>query len=92
MVSISSIWKEQVEISKIPRINYKGILGMSLTNFILENREKEDGDILEMVLKEIKKHKDLVAGWDFRDIRKNILIGISARRTEQKIYKTNKRG
>jgi len=80
-------WQKGVEKSKIKRIPYKDILGMSLTNFFIENNYLRDQELLERVLKRIKMRRHLVGGWDWRDIVKNVKISLSARRTEFTMYK-----
>lgn len=43
-------YKDQVERSKIKRINYKGLLGMSFTKFLLLNKDKTNDYILHKIL------------------------------------------
>ena len=80
-------WKQRVQQTKIKRINYKAILGMSLTKYILENKYKKNSDLLKEILLKIKENNHLVIGWDWRDITKNVRTSLSARRSEQVMYK-----
>lgn len=79
-------WRDQVKRSKIKRINYKEILGVSLTKYILDNRYKKNNDLVYDILCKIKRNSHLIFGWKWEDVVKNVKISVSARRAEQAIY------
>lgn len=81
-------WKEAVEISKIPRINYKAILGISLTQYLLKNKYVSNENIMRALLLELRKpeNRSYLNGIGLNKANENLRICISARRTEQKIY------
>lgn len=81
-------WKEAVEISKIPRINYKKILGESLTKFIFRNKHKTNEEIMKEIMIKIVKpeNKRFLDGLKMEKVNENLRISLSARRAEHKIY------
>jgi len=79
-------YKDAVKISNIRRIPWKAILGMSFTQFVLDEKWTKDEDIIHEIMLKVKEKKDLIPGWNWEDINKNVRIGVSARRAEQKIY------
>lgn len=81
-----STYKEAIEKSKIPRIPWKAILGMSFTKFILTNKYTNDEEIIHQILLKCRDKKELLVFWNWEDIAKNVKIGVSARRAEQKLY------
>jgi len=86
-------WKDAVERSKIPRISYKDVLGCSLTSFVLANKFKSNDEIMRIVLLELRKpqNKMFLNGIPLSKAGENLRICLSARRTEQKIYKERKK-
>jgi len=82
-------WKDAVERSKIPRINYKKVLGVSLTNYILKNKDLSNDKIMKRVLLELRKpcNRIYLNGINLIKAGLNLRISLSARRTEQEIYK-----
>jgi len=82
-------WKEAVEISKIPRINYKKILGKSLTEFIKERKYTKNEEIMRELILILRKQENKVFlnGIGLVKVNENLRISISARRAEHKIYK-----
>ena len=83
-----SPWKEAVEHSKIPRVNWKLILGKSLTMYLKENKYISNEDLMKNILLKVRDHFDELKmdGWTMPKIANNLRISISARRTEQRIY------
>jgi len=79
-------YKEAIERSKIPRINWKLVLGKSLTAYLRDNRYKSDDDLMHEILLKVRERPMIINQWYFPEIVKNLKIGISARRAEQKIY------
>ena len=81
-------WREASEYSKIPRISWKGILGMSLTSYLRDNAEKSDEDLTFEILKKVKEVFEVLKeqGWTMPKIANNLKISLSARRTEQRMY------
>lgn len=82
-------WKDAVEVSKIPRINYKKVLGISLTQYILNNKNQSNDKIMRSVLLELRKpcNRICLNGINLIKAGLNLRISLSARRTEQEIYK-----
>lgn len=81
---MNQIIEEQIEKSKIPRIPYKQILGVSLSRFILDHKYQTDEELLHHILLKIKENGFNVISWE--KIVENVRISISARRAEQKLY------
>lgn len=81
-------WKEAVESSKIPRINWKEILGTSMAKFILERKElgKTKEEVMHEILLKCKANAEKLELWSWRKIAQNVHIGLSARYAEIKIY------
>lgn len=81
-------WKQAVERSKILRINYKKVLGMSLTSYILKNKHLSNDVIMRRVLLELRKpqNKQYLNGIGLIKAGENLRISLSSRRTEQEIY------
>ena len=82
-------WKEAVERSKIPRINWKRLLGRTMHKYVLDKRKEgyKKDDIIFFILKECREKPGEWIGWDFADVVKNVKIGVSTRLAEQSIYK-----
>lgn len=78
-------YKEAIEISKIPRINWKKVLGMSMAKFIMLNKHLNKD---QLVLAIYKQYMDCPSEhiMDIDSVHKNIEIGVSARLAEIKIY------
>ena len=83
-----SPWKEAVEHSKIPRVNWKLILGKSLTMYLKENKYISNEDLMKNIMLKVRDNFDELKmdGWSMPKIANNLRISISARRTEQRIY------
>jgi len=83
-----SAWQNAVEYTKIPRVNWKAILGESLTMYLKKNKYVSNEDITKDILLQVKNNlRELEnQGWSMTKIANNLRISISARRTEQRIY------
>lgn len=83
-----SDYKEAIEVSKIPRLNWKDILGMSMSRFIILNKHLNKNQLELAILKQCTDKKDtaLFDGFSSEDLIKNIKIGVSARLAEINIY------
>ena len=90
-------WQQAAERSKIPRINWRSILGKSLTKFVAEKLAEgwkrlsiEDYAFHEAVGNSELEQK----GWTHEQIVANVKIGVSARigemHSEKTAYKTRK--
>ena len=79
-------YKQAIEKTKIPRIPWKAILGMSFTEYIKRNKFINNDNLIHNIMVECRKRSELLFGWNWADVHKNIKIGVSARRAEQKIY------
>jgi hypothetical protein len=81
-------YKDEIERTKIPRVPWKFILGTSLTAYLRDNKYKTNEELTRIILFRVKeKLSNLqMMGWSFPEINKNLLISLSARRAEQKIY------
>lgn len=79
-------WKDQRDRSKIKRINYKGLLRMSFTQYLINNKHKTNDEILHKILILCRDNPQYCNGLNLVDCNKNIRTSISARRTEQNIY------
>lgn len=83
-----SAWKEAVEYTKIPRMNWKLVLGESLTMYLKKRKYYSDDELTRTILLHVKPHLDQLKmqGWTMPKIANNLRISLSARRTEQRIY------
>jgi len=81
-------WREAVEKSKIPRVPWKFILGQSLMSYMRDNQYKTNDELIELIMLKVRDKQIILKmqGWSILDINKNLLISISARRAEQKLY------
>ena len=81
-------WKEAVERSKIKRVNWKFILGKSLTAYIRDNKYITNEELTKEILR-LAKEKEYNLnrlGFSLDEVADNLKISLSARRAEQKIY------
>ena len=83
--------KQKVEISNIPRFNYKKLLGESLTSFITKNNHLDTIALRNEVLRqqEVRLYLDKNPHLVPRFIN-NIETSISSRKAEQKTYEGRK--
>jgi hypothetical protein len=79
-------YKQAIKDSKIPRIPYKSLLGVSLTEFINNNKLLSDDVLLHEILTRLKAKRNFLINWNWCDIVKNVKIGLSARRSEINFY------
>lgn len=81
-------WTNSRDHSLIARIDYKAVLGMSLTKFCIENQDLSKDEIFDAVIKELRKQENncFLGGLLWKDVERNLRISISARKTELKIY------
>ena len=90
-------WQQAAEHSKIPRINWRSILGKSLSSLVAEKLAEgwKRLQIEDYLFHEAAGRADLEkAGWTHGEIAKNVRIGVSARiaemHSEKTAYKTRK--
>ena len=81
-------WKEALEISKIPRVNYKAILKESLTSYLLKRKYVSNEELLKELLLILRRPENKVHlnGIGLAKVGENLRISLSARRAEQRIY------
>ena len=83
-------WQEAKELTKIPRLNWKHILGMSMNKFVMEKVKEGHGkeEIIHFIMLKARApyNEKYVVGWSWEAIARNVKIGVSARYAELKIY------
>jgi hypothetical protein len=79
-------YQKAIERSKIPRLPYKSILGMTLTSFVLANNHLTEEELVYQILSMIKEKKISLNDWNFEDIVKNVKISVSARKSEGRLW------
>ena len=82
-------YQQAIERSKIPRINWKQILGVSMGKFVKGCKGNwTNEDIVVYILKQCRENMDkpTLQNWKWEDIVRNVEIEVSARRTEVKMY------
>ena len=81
--------REAIERSRIPRINWKKILGKSLNAYVRDNCNHDKETIIHSILLICKKQENakFLYGWRWLDVVKNVRIGVSARIAEIHIYR-----
>lgn len=86
-------YKEEVARSKIPRVPWKLILGQSLVAYLRDNKWKTNDMLVQDIMRKAREkiHILNMNGWSLLEVNKNLLISVSARRAEQKIYSNERR-
>jgi hypothetical protein len=86
-------YKQAIERSTIPRVPWRFILGTSLTAYLRDNKFRTNDELMSIILLKVRDKLTTLKnmGWSFHDINKNLIISLSARRAEQKIYSNERR-
>jgi len=83
-----SDWQDVKDHSMIKRINYKAVLGCSLTRFIIDHKDLSGDQLFSLIMLRLRDPENhaFLSGLNLDKVEQNLRTSISARLTELKIY------